>query len=328
MATLKTVKSSGGDYTNLQAAVTAWAAANADWDIECYASVGEDNPVVVPSGETNTLRIYTPSAQRHLGKSGTTGYRIGCEGFAWGIELQSPNVTIEGIQFVDGNDGNPNGAIKLNASVSWNVIVRECLDENTGVFGFISVAAGTAGTVKVANSIKIGGAADPRFIHHDGGSGYTSYVYNCTARSTYTGGFGRFYWQDSVATMVCKNCIGTFVTASTNDCFSGTITQDHNVSSDATASGTGSKTSSTPTYVNTGTGDLHLGSSDTIAKDSGTDLSGDGNFAISIDIDGQTRSGTWDIGADEIVANISVGLGGSALTTNAGTTSPSISVAL
>ena len=51
-----------------------------------------------------------------------------------------------------------------------------------------------------------------------------------------------------------------------------------------------------------GSEDLHLNASDTAAKDQGTDLSGDAQYALSIDVDGATRTGTWDIGADEITA--------------------------
>lgn len=51
-----------------------------------------------------------------------------------------------------------------------------------------------------------------------------------------------------------------------------------------------------------GSEDLHLNASDTAAKDQGTDLSGDAQYAFSTDIDGATRTGTWDIGADEITA--------------------------
>jgi hypothetical protein len=45
--------------------------------------------------------------------------------------------------------------------------------------------------------------------------------------------------------------------------------------------------------------DLHLASNDTGAIDLGADLSG----TFTTDIDGQTRTGTWDIGADEMLAS-------------------------
>ncbi|HAT73615.1 MAG TPA: hypothetical protein DCS08_01255, partial [Candidatus Moranbacteria bacterium] len=45
----------------------------------------------------------------------------------------------------------------------------------------------------------------------------------------------------------------------------------------------------------------HLASNDTGAKNLGTDLTADANFPFNDDIDGYTRSGTWDIGVDELV---------------------------
>ncbi|MCK4946368.1 MAG: hypothetical protein KAS59_08915, partial [Alphaproteobacteria bacterium] len=45
-----------------------------------------------------------------------------------------------------------------------------------------------------------------------------------------------------------------------------------------------------------------LSLSDTLAKDSGADLSADPNLAFSDDIDGSTRPASWDIGADEFTS--------------------------
>jgi hypothetical protein len=51
------------------------------------------------------------------------------------------------------------------------------------------------------------------------------------------------------------------------------------------------------TSVTAGSENLHIGASSAL-KNVGTDRSA----AFTTDIDGQTRSGTWDIGADEYVA--------------------------
>ena len=56
--------------------------------------------------------------------------------------------------------------------------------------------------------------------------------------------------------------------------------------------------STTPTFVNEGADDFHLAAGDTTWRGQGTDLSG----TFTDDIDGQTRSAPWDIGADEYVA--------------------------
>lgn len=83
-------------------------------------------------------------------------------------------------------------------------------------------------------------------------------------------------------------------------------TESHNLSSDATASGTGSlidKISANQFVSNTEPYDLHL-KSGADAIDAGTDL-GTTPSGIEIDIDGRDRDAevdTWDMGADEFVA--------------------------
>lgn len=83
----------------------------------------------------------------------------------------------------------------------------------------------------------------------------------------------------------------------------------NNLSSDATAPAYNTYyRNKTLSFVNTTSGseDLHLASTDTDAIDMGADLSG----TFTDDIDGKTRSGTWDIGADEYFASGFTNLGG------------------
>ncbi len=81
------------------------------------------------------------------------------------------------------------------------------------------------------------------------------------------------------------------MTASTNNC--------SDIASDAPTPGavTGSVL-----FVNAGAGDFHLQAGDTVALGAGLDLSVDPVFPFTLDIDGQTRPGTWDLGADEYVS--------------------------
>jgi hypothetical protein len=58
------------------------------------------------------------------------------------------------------------------------------------------------------------------------------------------------------------------------------------------------------TFTFVGAPDYHLASTDAGALDHGVDLHADGNLPVIDDIDGVTRSGTWDIGADEYVATV------------------------
>lgn len=90
-------------------------------------------------------------------------------------------------------------------------------------------------------------------------------------------------------------------------------TADHNLSSDTTASGTGSLTEKAAAnqFVSTASGseDLHL-KSGADAINAGTDL-GTTPSGVEIDIDGRDRDAegdTWDMGAHEFVAAIPAGL--------------------
>jgi hypothetical protein len=79
-------------------------------------------------------------------------------------------------------------------------------------------------------------------------------------------------------------------------------TSTNNLSKDATAPALNTyyrNKTLTFTNVTAGSEDFHLISTDTDAIDNGADLSG----TFTTDIDGTTRSGTWDIGADEYVSS-------------------------
>jgi len=109
-----------------------------------------------------------------------------------------------------------------------------------------------------------------------------------------------------------QNCIGTDTGGTTTafkDDFqiAASANEDHNLSSDTTAAGTGSLTSKTSAnqFVSTtdGSEDLHL-KSGADAIDAGTDL-GTTPTGVEIDIDLRDRDAegdTWDMGADEFVA--------------------------
>lgn len=74
----------------------------------------------------------------------------------------------------------------------------------------------------------------------------------------------------------------------------------NNASSDATAVGTNAKLNQTFTFA--GAGNYHLLSGDTVALGQGADLSGDADFPVTTDIDGNAFSAPWPIGADTLAA--------------------------
>ena len=122
---------------------------------------------------------------------------------------------------------------------------------------------------------------------------FTFYVYNNTVVDCDTGILslsGTVIAKNNLVYDNNDNYSGSFNASSTNN-LSGPIQSD--------APGSNPRNAVTVTFVNAGVDDFHLDSTDTGAMDYGADLSGDADLPISDDIDGQTRSGTWDIGADE-----------------------------
>ena len=126
-----------------------------------------------------------------------------------------------------------------------------------------------------------GTAGNQRGIRFEAGTNgsvltaYNNTVVNC--------GTGFSNGAGSGVTFTAKNCGAASCTTG----FSANVTQ-------TTCSATA------PTFVDDANDDFHLASGDTAWKNAGTSDPDSGLF--SDDIDGQTRSGTWDIGADEYVA--------------------------
>lgn len=98
-------------------------------------------------------------------------------------------------------------------------------------------------------------------------------------------------------TYVAKNNLANGTLQGYDISGNGVYTHSNNLSED-TSSPDNTLDSKAVTFVNEGGGDFHLASADTAAKDAGADLSGVTN-GFTVDIDTQTRSGTWDVGADE-----------------------------
>lgn len=285
----KTVKPSGGDYTSL----SAWEAGQqADLTVadqiqvaECYAM--SDTTAITIDGWTTSatqyIQVTVPSTERHAGIYTTSKYRLEQSPAFAIIDIFEDHVRIDGVQ------------TKMTASAA-------------GTFGAI-FSRSTTSTVFVSATICRGVLSGSALGFGIGANRGTMKVKNCLAYdfingTTASAGFwsdfeANAYWHNNTA----QNCQNGFLetsvgahharnngAASCTTGFSGTL--DTNVNNSSTA----------PTFVDAAGDDFHLASSDTTWKDAGSDLSGDANLAVTDDIDGQTRSGTWDIGADELVA--------------------------
>jgi hypothetical protein len=118
----------------------------------------------------------------------------------------------------------------------------------------------------------------------------THYV-NCTA-------YGNT--NSYIGPMVTINCISAAHNggvAGFNSTGNGGGLSRNNATDDTSAPGPHSRQSQTFTFVDAANFDFHLQSGDTGAKNFG--LNFPLNVLFNYDIDAQTRSGTWDIGADE-----------------------------
>lgn len=121
----------------------------------------------------------------------------------------------------------------------------------------------------------------------------SSTVYNCTIYNT---GLVGLSLSGTASTMDTKNCL---IIGSAGNCYSGAQTKTNCGSSDATGTtGLIELTASNEfVSVTSGAENLHIKAGAT-SIDAGVDL----GAGYAIDIDSYTRTGTWDLGADEYVS--------------------------
>ncbi len=301
---IKTIKPSGGDYTSL----SAWEAGeqrdlvtlNEIAVAECYSM--SDLTTVLVSGwvtdATHYIRIYTPTAERHDGKWNTAKYRLEPDArYASVLDVRVPYTQIDGLQVRRAHVGS--GDTRM-------VIIFSGGASNCQLSNSILTAPGVSSVGIYMTS------ASPLFIYNNliydilngaGVNGYGSlFAYNNTIVGCVTGFDHKT--GDASQTWTLKNNLVSGSTTADYVNGSGTFTVDYCASGDATANtwaGTGNRINQVFTFVDSAGKDFHLASGDTGARDFGRDLSADPNLAFTTDADGQTRSGVWDIGADEYV---------------------------
>jgi hypothetical protein len=299
---------------------------NTIWNIACYAGLADapDTTAVTIDGWTtdsnNYIKIYTPTStsevgatQRHSGMWSDSKYRI--EATASPIHVQEENVRIEGLQIKTTTiDTNGDAGIEFynvtgvaDYRVSRNIIQGVTNDTYTNDPILIYTDAGSSGSVaRIWNNIMYNfDGSDSRGVRLNDAD-FTVYVYNNTIYNCTVG------FRQDAGTFIAKNNIYQSNGISGADGFVGTFTSsDYNISdlvSDAPSTSYRNNLATTVLFANEAGDDFHLASTETGAKDSGTDLSADANLAFTDDIDGDTRptgTSTWDIGADEYVAESS-----------------------
>ncbi len=279
---------------------------NMQLNIPAYYDSGADTaPVAIGGYSTalpNYIKLYTPnntaneanSSQRHQGKWADTSYRLEVSTNA-AIIIFDKNTMIDGLQIygIDNTGittqsiGENNAQMHIknniikhsgNAANKYGIILNY---EASMGFGFGYVANNIVYDFNVSNGQGIS----------SGSGGWYGYFYNNTVINSnycFTNGGGTVIVKNNIA----QNCVDGYrliVSASSTNNIS-------DLASDAP--GTNPKDSTVVSFADAANGDYHLAASSS-ARNVGADLSADTNFAFSSDIDGHTRSGAWDIGADE-----------------------------
>lgn len=285
---------------------------NYQLNFPCYYDSGPDTTAVGvyewETGSANYIKIYTPNdtttevnqTQRHSGKWDDLKFRMENSLNALTMNILEPHVRIDGLQMKNTHNGADSYGIYLNSGyynsvpadfyVSNNIVYGAGSSPAIGVFIY-NISAG--GVARVWNNLVYGWSN----LGYQGSiqmstNNAFAYIYNNTI-NTARAGFGI---RGERGTTVAKNNIAE---AGGSDFYESFTNSDYNISADATAPGSHSKTNATVAFIDAANKDFHLSMNDTAAKGYGMNLMNDSYLAFQNDIDGQERTGEWSIGADD-----------------------------
>lgn len=264
----------------------------------------DHTPLELYTTPTNYLELI---GDNQTGKWNTSAYRIEVTNSAGLYNQYAAHVRIYNFQImVKCTNGGTHSIYRLATAnndtssgagyqIFKNCIARQDPTSTSGsTHGFIDSDPGGAGGTCYRINCLAYDCGNTGFVS-DGTTWATNnlYNYNCTA-------YGNFY--NFVDVQKCVNCLSADPGFGAGACYISTGTTGHsnNASTDSTAGGTSARINQTFTFVDAASDDFHLASTDAGAKDFG--LSDPGSGLYTDDIDGQTRTGSWDIGADEYVA--------------------------
>lgn len=328
-----TVKGDGtGDYTSLNAAEAGEERDLVTLDeiaaFECYPFT--DNGWVTFTGystsASNYIHVY--AAELPGGGWDDTKYilreTLGSQSY---VLAGGSNFRVTGLQI----EHDASGSTDIARCLSWGsvgsggdgesadirfdkCILRRGPNQTSTDSGNHAIRTGQVhGKFALTNCVLYGSwAAD---IANFGASGTGQLVlYNNTVYGGQSAGIHTGTWNSSFK-VYAKNNVSVENGGTDLEFGSGTNTVDRatNLSNDGSEGSTVTTTADVA-FVDAANGDFHIGSGST-AEDAGTDLSAVAVRPFTDDIDGETRSGTWDIGADEVVSS---GISGSASLTLGG----------
>jgi hypothetical protein len=281
------------------------------WNIACFADAVDTNSTFLALGgapwstsPSSYLRIFTPVAawevgasQRHTGVFDSTRYSI--VSTAAGnpaLAIYGNAVRVEGLQVDYNVASGGQGAIFVqtdDADIRISHTIVRGRANNPGANGIL-IQGATAYTTRLWNNLVHGFDGSCIVDNTLADTAMQVTIYN----NTLSCGSGL---RVERATVVAKNNIFANVRDACVDEQGGdTFGSDYNVCNlDETLVGASSVSAVSAAFVDAATGDFHLSPADTVAADRGADLSADLSLAFTTDLDGDSREGSWDIGADE-----------------------------
>lgn len=312
----KTVKSSGGDYSSLISAEAGeqgdLVALDRQLNIECYSFDDNNSSQFSLDGwttdTTRYVKIYTPSTERHDGKWNTSKYRFrvtsGFAGFFNSFKINEDYTIIDGLQVsAEPDSGNSRGAVQISDTTAGCRVSNNVIRVVPGVSqtSHLGIALGhSGGNVFAWNNIIYLTGGTPTSSSEGVKNDTGNFTYNCYCYNNTVYGWATGIHKIAGNAIVAKN---NLCNGNTTD-YSGSFDASSvgNISEDTTSPNS-SLRSKVVTFVDEANFDLRLDSSDTSAKNAGTDLSGDSALPFSTDIVGSARTVLWDIGAWEIVSS-------------------------
>ncbi|MEJ2690369.1 MAG: DNRLRE domain-containing protein, partial [Deltaproteobacteria bacterium] len=298
-------------------------------------SGGSDVAIVTISGiattPTNSLVVRALGKARHRGRWTSRAYVLEHPGTSgWALMVENANVTLEGLQiYMPSAPTKAGGAVRARQA---NILIDACIARGPGLYastgsnygsGFNIRDNPSGSTCYLRNCIAYDWLTDDvngkltayAFSMHPG-PGDAVVLHNCTA---YNSDDGFHSWSGEIT---ATNCLAQACTKG----FEGTYTpvSGYNASDlPGDAPGANSLTGFVQ-FVDEADGDLHLAEDDTLALGGGVDLSTDPDLPVTNDIDGELRSGAWDIGADQAMGTSPIGLTNLAWLTDSGWTETGI----
>jgi hypothetical protein len=300
-----------GDYSSLNAAIADLPDPfTDDITITCYATTSVDDSTAVDLSGLNTsasYRLYIEAGDSNYKLRASTGggYLLDISG---GFDTYT-NLTIDGLHVAaSAKTANYQSLVDIShrdgRSIIKNCIIEtEAHTDREEVIRIKLSSSNYGGECVIVNNFIISDTSDTHPASRIFNFYNTNdvYIYNNTfvgadeAQAIYYAGDSTY--DDGT---VWYNNLLYNINAPYNSLSPGTA--DYNATDGAwDLGGANDLQSQSFTFVDASNGDYHLDSSDTGAIDNGTDLSSDGDYSFSDDYDGDTRSGTWDIGADEYV---------------------------